>query len=155
VKAMYEGDAVAQLQRFLLPYDATTQKISTLSGGEKSRVQLARLMQLGANCLVLDEPTNNLDIAAAEVLEDALEKFPGTVIVVSHDRYLLDRLADRIFEVRDGELRVFEGGYSFYAERKEGQASVPVEEPAPPPDAAPAHGSKGRSRQAGSGRLLR
>ena len=152
VKAMYEGEAVAQLQRFLLPYDATTQKISTLSGGEKSRVQLARLMQLGANCLVLDEPTNNLDIAAAEVLEDALEKFPGTVIVVSHDRYLLDRLADRIFEVRDGELRVFEGGYSFYADRTDGRQALPEAEAAH--DELPA-AVKGVPRKAGGGRLLR
>jgi ATP-binding cassette subfamily F protein 3 len=119
VKPMYEGEAVAQLQRFLLPYDATNQRIATLSGGEKSRVQLARMMQLGANCLVLDEPTNNLDIPAAEVLEEALEKFQGAVIVVSHDRYLLDRLVDRVFEVRDGEMRVFEGGYSDYAARRQ------------------------------------
>jgi ATP-binding cassette subfamily F protein 3 len=117
VKPMYEGDAVAQLGRFLIPYDATTQPIAKLSGGEKSRVQLARLMQLDANCLLLDEPTNNLDIPAAEVLEAALDAFPGTVIVVSHDRYLLDRLVDRIFEVRDGELRAYEGGYSYFVER--------------------------------------
>ena len=114
---MYEGEAVAQLQRFLLPYAATSQPIAKLSGGEKSRVQLARLMQLGANCLVLDEPTNNLDIPAAEVLEEALESFPGTVIVVSHDRYLLDRLVDRVIEVRDGRIRSFAGGYSNYLEQ--------------------------------------
>ena len=119
VKPMYEGEAVAQLQRFLIPYAATTQPISKLSGGEKSRVQLARLMQLGANCLVLDEPTNNLDIPASEVLEKALDSFAGTVIVVSHDRYLLDRLVDRVIEVDDGRLRVFEGGYSYYAEERE------------------------------------
>lgn len=117
VKAMYEGEAVAQLQRFLLPYDACSQPIAKLSGGEKSRVQLARLMQLGANCLVLDEPTNNLDIPAAEVLEESLEAFPGTVIVVSHDRYLLDRLVDRVLEVRDGQIQSFEGGYSYYLEK--------------------------------------
>jgi ATP-binding cassette subfamily F protein 3 len=117
VKAMYEGEAVAQLQKFLLPYAATSQPISRLSGGEKSRVQLARLMLMNANCLLLDEPTNNLDIPAAEVLEDALEKFPGTVIVVSHDRYLLDRLVDRVVEVRDGRIRSFGGGYSFYLEQ--------------------------------------
>ncbi|MBK8561744.1 ribosomal protection-like ABC-F family protein [Candidatus Amarobacter glycogenicus] len=117
VKPMYEGEAVAQLQRFLLPYAATSQPIAKLSGGEKSRVQLARLMQLGANCLVLDEPTNNLDIPAAEVLEEALESFPGTVIVVSHDRYLLDRLVDRVIEVRDGRIRSFAGGYSNYLEQ--------------------------------------
>ena len=76
-------------------------------------------MQLGANCLVLDEPTNNLDIPAAEVLEESLEAFPGTVIVVSHDRYLLDRLVDRVIEVRDGEIRSFEGGYSYYLEKNQ------------------------------------
>jgi ATP-binding cassette subfamily F protein 3 len=65
----------------------------------------------------LDEPTNNLDIASCEVLEAALERFSGTIIVVSHDRYLLDRLVDRVFEVKDGGLRVHEGGYSYYAEQ--------------------------------------
>ncbi|MFN0147710.1 MAG: ribosomal protection-like ABC-F family protein [Dehalococcoidia bacterium] len=120
VKAMFEGEAVAALARFLLPFDTLSQPIARLSGGEKSRVQLARLMLLGANLLLLDEPTNNLDIPAAEVLEDALEKFSGTVIVVSHDRYLLDRLVDRVIEVKDGEVRVFEGGYSYYAEHKGG-----------------------------------
>jgi len=117
VKPMYEGEAVAQLMRFLLPYEACSQPIVRLSGGEKSRVQLARLMLSGANCLLLDEPTNNLDIAAAEVLEGALEAFKGTVVVVSHDRYLLDRLVDRVIEVRDGDVRLHEGGYSEYAER--------------------------------------
>lgn len=117
VKPMYEGEAVAQLMRFLLPYEACNQPIARLSGGEKSRVQLARLMLSGANCLVLDEPTNNLDIPAAEVLEAALESFAGTVVVVSHDRYLLDRLVDRIIEVRDSEVYVYEGGYSDFAER--------------------------------------
>ena len=117
VKAMFEGDAVAALQQFLLPYEACSQPIAKLSGGEKSRVQLARLMQLNANCLLLDEPTNNLDIPAAEVLEEALDAFKGTVVVISHDRYFLDRLVDRVIEVKDGALRVFEGGYSFYAEQ--------------------------------------
>ena len=115
VKNLYEGEAVAALQRFLIPYDACSQPIGQLSGGEKSRVQLARLMLSGANCLVLDEPTNNLDIPAAEVLEGALDAYDGTVVVVSHDRYFLDRLVDRIFEVRDGRLVVHEGSYSEYA----------------------------------------
>ncbi len=117
VKNLYEGEAVAALQRFLIPYDACSQPIAQLSGGEKSRVQLARLMLSGANCLVLDEPTNNLDIPAAEVLEGALDAYDGTVVVVSHDRYFLDRLVDRIFEVRDGRLVVHEGSYSEYAAR--------------------------------------
>ena len=119
VRPMFEAEAVAKLGRFLIPFASCNQPIARLSGGEKSRVQLARLMLMGANCLLLDEPTNNLDIPSAEVLEKALDEFPGTVIVVSHDRYFLDRVVDRIFAVRDGELHVFDGGYSYYAE--EGQ----------------------------------
>ncbi len=114
-RPMTEGEAVAKLLKFLIPYAAAQNPISTLSGGEKSRVQLARLMLSGANCLLLDEPTNNLDIASAEVLEASLDEFSGTVIVVSHDRYFLDRIVDRIFAIEDGRLRVFEGGYSAYA----------------------------------------
>ena len=95
-------------------------------------MQLARLMLTGANCLLLDEPTNNLDIASAEVLEQALDEFAGTVVVVSHDRYFLDRVVDRIFELRDGELRVYEGGYSYYAEqvaRRKPAGSWSIESP--------------------------
>lgn len=124
LRPMYEGEAVAKLGRFLIPYDACNHPIATLSGGEKSRVQLARLMLTGANCLLLDEPTNNLDIPSAEVLEKALDEFSGTVVVVSHDRYFLDRVVDRIFEIRDGELRVYDGGYSYYAEQRQ-RASQP------------------------------
>jgi ATP-binding cassette subfamily F protein 3 len=128
IRPMYEAEAVAKLGRFLIPYAAAAQPIARLSGGEKSRVQLARLMLTGANCLLLDEPTNNLDIPSAEVLEQALDEFAGTVVVVSHDRYFLDRVADRIFEVCDGELRVYEGGYSYYAEQR-ARASQPAVEP--------------------------
>ena len=117
VRPMTEGEAVAKLLKFLIPYAAAQQPIATLSGGEKSRMQLARLMYSNANCLLLDEPTNNLDIASAEVLEEALDEFTGTVIVVSHDRYFLDRIADRIVAMDQGRLTVFEGGYSAYAER--------------------------------------
>ncbi|GAB4438661.1 MAG: ABC-F family ATP-binding cassette domain-containing protein [Chloroflexi bacterium OHK40] len=117
LRPMTESEAVAKLGRFLIPYEAAIQPIARLSGGEKSRVQLARLMLSGANLLLLDEPTNNLDIPSAEVLEAAIEEFPGTVVVVSHDRYFLDRVADRIFAVEDGTLRLYEGGYSAYAER--------------------------------------
>ena len=117
VRPMTEGEAVAKLLKFLIPYAAAQQPIATLSGGEKSRMQLARLMYSNVNCLLLDEPTNNLDIASAEVLEAALEEFTGTVIVVSHDRYFLDRVADRIVAVDGGLVRLFDGGYSAYAER--------------------------------------
>jgi ATP-binding cassette subfamily F protein 3 len=119
LRPMSEAEAVAKLGRFLIPYAAASQPIARLSGGEKSRVQLARLVLSGANCLLLDEPTNNLDIPSAEVLEAALEGFPGTIVVVSHDRYFLDRVTDRTFVVEGGELRVYEGGYSLYREALE------------------------------------
>jgi ATP-binding cassette subfamily F protein 3 len=116
-KPMYEEQAYGFLGRFLFSYELARQPVSTLSGGEKARLQLACLMLSGANCLLLDEPTNNLDIASAEVLESALADFAGTVIVISHDRYFLDRVVDRIWELKDGRLHEFEGGWSDYADR--------------------------------------
>ena len=86
-----ESNATALLLRYLFTYQQVSQKIGELSGGERSRLQLALLVLSGANFLLLDEPTNNLDIASAEVLEQALEDFVGTVLVISHDRYFLDR----------------------------------------------------------------
>jgi ATP-binding cassette, subfamily F, member 3 len=121
-KAQYEEQAVALLGRYLFTYEQARQPIGTLSGGERSRLQLLLLMQSGANCLVLDEPTNHLDIPSAEVLEGALERYDGTVVVISHDRYFLDRIVDRIVEVRDGELVSFEGGYSAWTERQQARA---------------------------------
>jgi ATP-binding cassette, subfamily F, member 3 len=116
-KPMYEEQAYGFLGRFLFNYEHARRPVSTLSGGEKARLQLACLMLSGANCLLLDEPTNNLDIASAEVLESALADFAGTLIVISHDRYFLDRVVDRIWEIKDGRLTEFEGGWSYYAER--------------------------------------
>ena len=110
-KAMYEGEAVALLAKFLFRYDQMRTPLGSLSDGERTRLELCLLMLSGANCLVLDEPTNHLDIESMEVLEGAVESFDGTAILISHDRYLLDRLCDRILEVRDGEVRIFDGGY--------------------------------------------
>ncbi|HEX6291707.1 MAG TPA: ABC-F family ATP-binding cassette domain-containing protein [Herpetosiphonaceae bacterium] len=118
VKPMYEEQAVAFLGTFLFLYQMVHQRVGSLSGGERSRLQLARLMLGGANCLVLDEPTNHLDIASAEVLEGALASYEGTVITISHDRYFLDRIADRIVEIDDGDIALYEGGYSAYLEQK-------------------------------------
>jgi len=111
---MTEQNAVAFLGKFLFGYRQATQKIGSLSGGERSRMQLALLMLSGANFLVLDEPTNNLDIASAEVLEDQLDEFEGTVLAVSHDRYLLDRVVTRIVELDGGKLTEYIGGWSDY-----------------------------------------
>jgi ATP-binding cassette subfamily F protein 3 len=107
-----EGEAVQLLMRFLFTYEQVRQPIAKLSGGERTRLELLLLMRSGSNCLILDEPTNHLDIDAVEVLEDAIERFDGTVIFVSHDRYFLDRIADRIVEVRDSRTRASEGGYT-------------------------------------------
>ncbi len=120
---LYEQQAVGMLGRFLFSYEACRRPIHTLSGGEKARVQLARLMLTGANCLLLDEPTNNLDIASAEVLEQALADYSGTVVVISHDRYFLDRVVDRIWELRDGRLHEYLGGWSAYVEAQASPAA--------------------------------
>jgi ATP-binding cassette, subfamily F, member 3 len=86
--------------------------VTALSGGERTRLQLVLIMLGEPNCLVLDEPTNHLDIDSLEIIEAELERFGGTVIFVSHDRYFLDRIADGIVEVRDGEAHRHTGGYS-------------------------------------------
>ena len=117
-KLCSEGEAVAFLIKFLFTYEQGRQRVGDLSGGERSRLQLALLMLSDANCLLLDEPTNNLDIASAEVLENALSNFEGTVVCVSHDRYFLDRIATRIVELDSGRLSAYIGNYSsYYAER--------------------------------------
>ncbi len=115
-----EGDAVAFLTKFLFTYDQTRQPIRHLSGGERSRLQLARLMIENPNLLLLDEPTNNLDIVSSEVLEAALEDFEGAMLVISHDRYFLDRVVDRVIELDQGTITSFPGGYTDYLAAKEG-----------------------------------
>jgi ATP-binding cassette subfamily F protein 3 len=112
VQAMSEDEAVKRLMAFLFDYEQARRPVAAMSGGERTRLRCLTLMLGGANCLLLDEPTNHLDIAAVEVLEKALETYDGTVIAVSHDRYFLDRIADRIVEVGDLEARAYEGGFS-------------------------------------------
>jgi ATP-binding cassette, subfamily F, member 3 len=113
-----EGEAVSRLMKFLFSYEQVRRPLDSLSGGEWTRLQLLLLMLEGANCLLLDEPTNHLDIESVEMLEAALEEFDGTAIFVSHDRYFLDRIADRILEVGDGAVRSYEGGWSTWRERQ-------------------------------------
>lgn len=112
--AMSQEKGVAYLKHYLFSYRQAQQKVKELSGGERSRLQLALVVLSGANFLLLDEPTNNLDIASAEVLEDALSEFEGTVLVVSHDRYFLDQVVDRILVLEESLITSFEGGYSDY-----------------------------------------
>jgi ATP-binding cassette subfamily F protein 3 len=111
-RPMYEGEAVKVLGRFLFRYEQVREPVISLSGGERTRLQLLLLMLREPNCLILDEPTNHLDIDSLEILEDELERFPGTVIFVSHDRYFLDRIADGIIEISEGEAHRHTGGYS-------------------------------------------
>ena len=109
--------AMQVLLRFAFTYDQARRPASDLSGGERSRLQLALIVLSRANFLMLDEPTNNLDIRSAEILEDALEELDGSVLVISHDRYFLDRTVDRIVELKDGKLVNYSGGYSEYASK--------------------------------------
>jgi ATPase subunit of ABC transporter with duplicated ATPase domains len=92
--------------------------VGKLSGGWKMRVALARILLMKPDVMLLDEPTNHLDIESMEVLEGAVESFDGTAILISHDRYLLDRLCDRILEVRDGDVKSFDGGYDDWVAAK-------------------------------------
>ncbi|MCB0126305.1 MAG: ABC-F family ATP-binding cassette domain-containing protein, partial [Caldilineaceae bacterium] len=114
-----ESNAVSFLGKFLFNYEQARGPVSALSGGERSRLQMALLTLTNANFLLLDEPTNNLDIAAAEVLEDALADFEGTLLVISHDRYFLDRVVDRIVELDNGTLTEFIGNFSDYQAAKQ------------------------------------
>lgn len=113
-----ESNAVALLGRFLFTYEQVREPIVSLSGGERSRLQMLLLTLSGPNFLLLDEPTNNLDIPSAEVLENALDDFEGTMLVISHDRYFLDRVVTRIVELQAGSLKEFIGNYNDYQEAK-------------------------------------
>ena len=107
------------LGRFLFGGDSVFKKVESLSGGEKARLALAKMLLGANNFLILDEPTNHLDIPAKETLEDALKKFDGTVVVISHDRYFISQIATKIVEIRDGQLVVYHGNYNYYLELKE------------------------------------
>ncbi|MDE3159894.1 MAG: ABC-F family ATP-binding cassette domain-containing protein [Acidobacteriota bacterium] len=110
---------------FLFSEDDVFKTIGVLSGGERNRYALARMLMMPSNFLLLDEPTNHLDMRAKDVLLTALEEYTGTVVFVSHDRYFIDRLATRVFEIEDGQLTVFPGNYEDYQWRKQGGPILP------------------------------
>jgi ATP-binding cassette subfamily F protein 3 len=126
---------------FLFSEDDVFKRIGVLSGGERNRYALARMLMMPSNFLLLDEPTNHLDMRAKDVLLTSLQEFTGTVVFVSHDRYFIDKLATRVFEVADGGVHIFPGNYEEYQRRKSDQAAI-VPVPAsgngtqPPPRAA-------------------
>ncbi|MFL0756559.1 MAG: ABC-F family ATP-binding cassette domain-containing protein, partial [Prochlorococcus sp.] len=107
------------LGSFCLSNEAVFKEVGKLSGGEKARLALALMLVQPCNLLVLDEPTNHLDIPAKQMLEDALLAYQGAALLVSHDRYFISRVANRIVEIRDGELVLYRGNYSYYQEKKE------------------------------------
>jgi len=111
-----KGDLTAaqMLETFLFPSGMHYQQVSRLSGGERRRLYLLQVLMAAPNILFLDEPTNDLDIETLTVLEDYLDSFQGAVIVVSHDRYFLDRVTRRLFALKDGHLKPYEGGYDAY-----------------------------------------
>jgi ATP-binding cassette subfamily F protein 3 len=117
-KEMDAEPARKHLAQYLFQEDDVFKPVSALSGGERARLALAILALDGANFLVLDEPTNHLDIPAQEALQEVLEDFTGTILLVSHDRYLIDRLATQIWELRNNRLQVFKGSYREFVLRK-------------------------------------
>jgi ATP-binding cassette, subfamily F, member 3 len=134
---------------FLFSEDDVFKRIGVLSGGERNRYALARMLMMPSNFLLLDEPTNHLDMRAKDVLLNALEDFSGTVVFVSHDRYFIDKLATRVFEVADGAVHLFPGNYEEYLFRKaSAAASAPaVAKPDTPRAASPPASARAASDQ--------
>ena len=115
---MTNGEIRSVLASFVFTGDDINKPISALSGGEKGRVALAKIMLSNANVLMLDEPTNHLDMFSKEILEDALNNYTGTIIYISHDRYFIEKTAQKIFELTPTGINVFLGNYSYYLEKK-------------------------------------
>lgn len=121
---MLVHEARNYLARYLFQGDDAFKRVESLSGGERGRLALAILALEGANFLLLDEPTNHLDLPAQEMLQSVLENFEGTILLVTHDRYLVDRLATQLWLLEDGHLRVFKGTYQEYVAERERQESL-------------------------------
>ncbi len=116
--------ARAYLRRFLFSDDRINERVDLLSGGERARLMLAKVLKTGGNLLVLDEPTNDLDLPSLRMLEEAIADFDGASIVVSHDRYFLDRICDRIIAFEDDGVHVTPGNYSYYLEKRQQREAI-------------------------------
>ena len=144
--------ARALLGRFLFSGDEAEKPLDGLSGGERKRLALAILVQSGANVLVLDEPTNHLDLESREALEDALRAFPGALLLVTHDRALLDAVGSRTVAIENHGLRSYEGGWAEYSrvrEERKARGEPPGGAPAPAPAKRAANGGGARAPAAG------
>ena len=122
------GDEVlgarAYLRRFLFSDERINERVDLLSGGERARLMLAKVLKTGGNLIVLDEPTNDLDLQSLRMLEEALAAFPGTILVVSHDRYFLDRICDQIVAFEDDGVKVSPGNFSYYLEKRQARENA-------------------------------
>jgi ATP-binding cassette subfamily F protein 3 len=116
---MEEGEARSRLARYLFYGADVFKSVNQLSGGESTRLRLALLVLRKPNLLMLDEPTNHMDIASREALEEALEEYPGTLLAITHDRYFINRLAGKIWELDQGHITVFQGDFDAYKEKSE------------------------------------
>ena len=135
------------LGRFLFTgWDMHERPVSALSGGERRRLALALVVASGANLLLLDEPTNHLDLESREALEAALDAFPGTVLLVSHDRALLDAIADRTLALEDGTIRSYDGGWADYVAARDERAKPDAPKPEKPKQARPKPGPATKPR---------
>ncbi|MBQ2960181.1 MAG: ABC-F family ATP-binding cassette domain-containing protein [Oscillospiraceae bacterium] len=121
--------AAQMMERFLFPKNMQGLPIGKLSGGERRRLYLLSVLMAAPNVLLLDEPTNDLDVMTLSILEDYLDSFPGPVIVVSHDRFLLDKLSEQIFEVRDGQVLRYTGNWSDWQAKRREEEAVKLEKP--------------------------
>ncbi len=138
------------LGAFLFSGDDVHKPVSVLSGGEKSRLALVKILLQDSNCLILDEPTNHLDLKTKEIFQNALMHYSGTIILVSHDRYFLDHLVHRVFEIREGRLHEYTGNYSYFIQKRETEIAAEEqgrEEPAVTPAEVQKPKKTGKTRE--------
>jgi ATP-binding cassette subfamily F protein 3 len=138
------------LARFGFRGEDVFKKVAVLSGGEKTKLVLAKLLFQPANFLIFDEPTNHLDLDSRQAMEEALQSYDGTLLIVSHDRFFLDQVADRIIAIEDDSVRIFQGNYSYYREKKEEEKQEAVFKRAPEPERIKAYAEFKKQSQAKS-----